>query len=41
MSHGTENWCKVSIKTDLWFGKRHEELSKFLPEHLEVLNLGL
>ena len=28
-------------KTDLWFGKWHEEYGKFSPEHLKVLKLGL
>ena len=28
-------------KTDLWFGKSHEEFTKFLPEHLRVSKLGL
>ena len=33
--------CKIWRKTDLWFGKWHEELSKLSPEHLKVLKLGL
>ena len=28
-------------KTDLWFGKLHEEYGKFSPEHLKVWKLGL
>ena len=27
-------------KTDLWFEKKQEKFSKFLPEHLKVLKLG-
>ena len=36
----TQNWYKVWRKTDLHFQKWHEELNKFLPEHLEVSKLG-
>ena len=39
--HDTRMWCKIWIKTDLWFGKWHEEFSKFSPEHMEVSKLGL
>ena len=39
--HETRMWCKIWIKTDLWFGKCHEEFSKFSPEHVEVSELGL
>ena len=31
---GTEYWCKIWRKNDLCFQKRHEEFSKFLPEHV-------
>ena len=41
MFHDTEEWCKIWRKTNLWFGKWHEELGKFLPEHLKVSKLGL
>ena len=41
MFHDNEEWCKVSRKTDLWLGKWHEEMSKFLPWHLKVSKLGL
>ena len=29
-------WCKVWRKTDLWFGKWHEEFGKFWPEHSKI-----
>ena len=29
MLDGTENWCKIWRKTDLWFGKWREEFGKF------------
>ena len=29
-------WCKVWRKTDLWFGKWHEEFGKFSPEHSKI-----
>ena len=32
--HDTGEWCKIWRKTDLWFGKWHEEFSKFSPEHV-------
>ena len=32
---------KSEAKTDLWFGKLHEEFGKFLLEHLKVSELGL
>ena len=38
--HDTEEWWKVWRKTDLWFGKWHEEYGKFPPEHLKVSKLG-
>ena len=41
MFHDTEKWCKIWRKTDLWFGKWHEEFGKFSPEHLKVSKLGL
>ena len=31
MSDGTEYWCNIWGKTDLWFHKWHEEFSKFSP----------
>ena len=39
--HDTVEWCKIWRKTDLWFGKWHEEFGKFSPEHSEVSKLGL
>ena len=33
--------AKIWRKTDLWFGKWHEEFGKFLPEHPKVSKLGL
>ena len=39
--HDTEGWCKTWRKTDLWFGKWHEEYGKYSPEHLKVSKLGL
>ena len=39
--HDTGEWCKIWRKTDLWFGKLHEEFGKFSPEHLKVSKLGL
>ena len=41
MFHDSEEWCKIWRKTNLWFGKWHEEFGKFLPEHLKVSKLGL
>ena len=32
---------KIWRKTDLWFGKWHEEFGKFSPEHSKVSKLGL
>ena len=37
--HDTEESCKIWRKTDLWFGKWHEEFSKFLSEHLKMSKL--
>ena len=34
--HDTEESCKIWRKTDLWFGKWHEEFGKFSSEHLKV-----
>ena len=39
--HGTRKWCKIWGKSDLWFGKSHEELCKFLLEQMKVSKLGL
>ena len=39
--HDTEESCKISRKTDLWFGKWHEEFGKFSPEHTKFSKLGL
>ena len=36
----TEEWSKIWEKTDLWFGKWHEEFRKFSPEHWKVSKLG-
>ena len=38
--HDTEGWCKIWRKTDLWFGKWHEEYGKFSPELFKVSKLG-
>ena len=38
--HGTEEWCKICRKTNLWFGKWHKKFSKFSPEHSKVSKLG-
>ena len=38
--HDTEGWCKIWRKTDLRFGKWHEEYGKFSPEQLKVSKLG-
>ena len=38
--HDTE-WCKILRKTNLWFGKWHEDYGMFSPEHLKVSKLGL
>ena len=35
--HDTEESGKIWRKTDLWFGKRHEEFGKFSSEHLKML----
>ena len=39
--HYTEERCKHWRKSDLWFGKWHEDNDKFLPEHSKVSILGL
>ena len=39
--HDTEEWCKTWRKTDLWFGKWHEEFGKCLPEHSKISKLEL
>ena len=39
--HGSEEWCKIWGKTDLWFEKWQEKFGKFSPEHLKVSKLGL
>ena len=36
MFYDTEEWCKIWRKTDLWFGKWHEEFGKFSPEHSKI-----
>ena len=41
MFHDTEECCKIWTKTDLWFGKWHEEFGKLLPEHSKASKLGL
>ena len=38
--HDTEGWCKIWKKTNLRFGKWHEEYGKFPSEHLKVSKLG-
>ena len=39
--HDTEKWRKIWSKTDLWFGKRHDEFGIFSLEHSQVSKLGL
>ena len=39
--HDTRVWCKIWRKTDLWFGKWHEEFGKFSPEHTKLSKSGL
>ena len=39
--HDNEEWCKIWIKTNLWFGKWHEEFCKFSRKHLKVSKLGV
>ena len=41
MFHGTEEWCKIWKKTDLWFGKWHKEFGNFLPDDSKISKLGL
>ena len=41
MFHETRERWKIWIKTDLWFGKLHDEFEKISPEHTKVSNLGL
>ena len=41
MFRETRVWCKIRRKSDLWFGKWHEESDKFSSEHSEVSKLGL
>ena len=41
MFDGTQDWYKVSRKTDLCFQNLHEELGKFSQEYLKVSKLGL
>ena len=39
--HDTEESCKIWRKTDVWFGKWHEEFDRFSLEHLKVSKFGL
>ena len=39
--HDTAEWCKIWRKTNLRFGKWHEEFGRFSPEHSKVSKLGL
>ena len=39
--HDTREWCKIWRKSDLRFGKWHEELGKSSPKHMKVSKLGL
>ena len=39
--HDTEEPCKIWIKSDLWFGKWHEEFGKFSSEPLESFKKGI
>ena len=36
ISHDTEEWCKVSRKTDLWFQIWHEKFGEFSSKHWKV-----
>ena len=39
--HDTEEWWKIWIKTDLWFGKWHEKFGKYSPDRaLKILKIG-
>ena len=38
--HDTEEWCKIWRKTDLWFGKWHEEYGTFSPEYFKFSKFG-
>ena len=40
MFDGTEYWCKIWRKTDLYFQNWHEKFGKFSPEHLKVSKFG-
>ena len=39
--HDIEEWCNIWRKTDLWFGKWHEEFCEFSTEHLKTSKLEL
>ena len=39
--HDIEEWYKIRRKTDLSFGKWHEEFGRFSPEHSKVSKLEL
>ena len=39
--HGTKEWYKIWRKTDLSFGKWHDEFGKFSTEHSKVSKLEL
>ena len=39
--HDAREWCKIWRKSNLWFGKWHEEFGKVSPEHTKVSKLGL
>ena len=39
--HDIEESCKIWRKTDLWFGKWHEEFGKFSSENLKMSKLVL
>ena len=41
MFDGTQDWCDVWRKTDLYFQNWLEEFDKFSPKHLKVSKLGL
>ena len=40
MSHHNEDWWKIWRKTNLWFGKWHEEYGQLSPELLKVSKVG-
>ena len=39
--HDTEESCKIWIKTDVWFGKLHEDFSKYFIKTVENVKIGI